>query len=196
MYRSLKPVRTVDPGEDVISLAEAKAHLDVDYDDDDTLISSLIRSATGLVDGYSGILNRGLVTQNWAERFPFFQYEMPLRLGPVQSVSSVTYYDADDAEQTVDSGVYRLHETASGAYLVPKSGQSWPSTYSRDDAVTVTYVVGYGDTGSDVPQPIRNACLMLIRHWYDNPSAVGAGMAEMPFAVHACLAPYKRGKYR
>lgn len=193
--RSLVPERTVDPAARIVSRDEAKAHLRVDGTDEDDLIDSLILAAEQHLDGYSGILGRALVTQTWAESFPWFRYRMPLRLPDVQSIASVAYYDSDGVSQTVGSGVYRLHEDAIGAYLVQQDGQSWPSTFSRDDAVTITYVCGFGNAAADVPQPIRSAALLLIAHLFENRSAVTeAAMATLPLAVHYLLEPYRRRK--
>lgn len=59
------PIRTVAPAETPVTLTEAKAHLRVDFDDDDTLIASLVNAATDYLDGWDGILARCLVTQTW-----------------------------------------------------------------------------------------------------------------------------------
>lgn len=190
--KSLKPVRTAAPAASLLDLDEAKAALRIDFDDDDTLITALCSAAEQMLDGYSGILGRPLVTQTWREDFPYFRYEMPLRLRDVQSVSSVTYFDAEGAEQTVAASVYRLHERASHAYLVQRSGQSWPVAGVRDDAVSITYVCGYGDTGSDVPAPIRRAAYLLVGHWYERREAVvPKAMADLPLGVRALLSPYR-----
>ena len=47
---------------------------------------------------------------------------------------------------------------------------------------------------ASVPAAIKAAILLLIRHWFDNPSAVQVGqpVQAMPFAVDALLAPYRR----
>ncbi|WP_297534627.1 head-tail connector protein [Nitrobacter sp.] len=54
----LTPIRTVAPAEMPVTLAEAKAHLRVDHDDQDDLITAQIKAATAWFDGYSGILGR------------------------------------------------------------------------------------------------------------------------------------------
>lgn len=194
MWTKLRPVRTIAPVNRIVSVADAKAHLRVDYDDDDSLIERLIEAVESHLDGYAGILGRALISQTWQEQFPYFRYDMPLRLGPVQSVTSVSYYDNDEALQTASADTYRLHETASRAYLQQRDGQSWPSTYTRDDAVTITYVAGYGDDASDVPAGIVQAALLLVSHWYENREGVAAGisMADVPMAVDALLTPYRR----
>lgn len=190
----LLPVRTSAPAARLISLADAKAHLRVDGTDEDDLISSLILAAESYLDGYNGVLGRALITQTWAESRPWFDYRIALRLTPVQSISSVTYYDSDNVSQTVSSDVYRLHTSGTGPYLVEVDGQSWPgATKSRDDAVTVTYVCGYGDAASDVPAPIITAAKLLVAHWFEYRGVVAQGSVSQPlrYAVDSLVAPYR-----
>jgi uncharacterized phiE125 gp8 family phage protein len=54
----------------------------------------------------------------------------------------------------------------------------------RGDAVTVTYVAGYGNA-SDCPQLAQHAIRMLVGHWYENreSATVGAEVREVPMAV-------------
>lgn len=188
----LLPVLESAPATRIISTAEAKAHLRVDGSDEDTLIDGIVLAAEQYLDGYTGILGRALITQTWSESRPWFDYRIPLRVMPVQSVTSVTYYDANGDSQTVNSGVYRLHNGSGGAYLVQVDGQSWPGgTQTRDDAVTVTYVCGYGNASTDVPQPIIQAALMLVAHWHENRAAVGKVAGPLKYAVDALIAPYR-----
>lgn len=101
----MKPVLTDVPALRPVSLAEAKAHLRVDFSDDDTLISALIDAATAHIDGYTGILARALVTQTWRQDFCDWPGDRVLRLplAPVASVESVKYFDAANVETTVSN---------------------------------------------------------------------------------------------
>ncbi|MFC5386578.1 head-tail connector protein [Aquamicrobium segne] len=46
---------------------------------------------------------------------------------------------------------------------------------------------------STVPDPLKVAILLLVGHWYQNREATSsAGMASLPFAVEALIAPYRR----
>jgi uncharacterized phiE125 gp8 family phage protein len=181
------PVRTVAPTSEPISLVEAKAHLRIDSTDEDDLIGALISAATAHLDGYSGILGRALITQTWRQDFPALEEPLRLPLRPVASVSSVTYYDADNASQTLANTVYGLFSDALGAYVALKPGQTFPTAYDRRDAVSVTFICGE----SAAPAPIKQAALLLIGHWYVNREAVViSGAVELPMAVAALLRPY------
>ena len=189
----LAPVRTVAPVEPLLPLADAKAHLRVDHADEDELISGLIAAAEAHLDGYSGILGRALITQTWAVEFPTFASRLDLPLGPLQS-ATIQYYDSTNVLQTLSTSVYAVLTDGLGPYVSLKYNQQWPQTYTRDDAVKVTWVAGYGSAPASVPAAIRSAMLLLVSHWYDNrsPVSVGESVAELPFTVAALLAPYRR----
>ena len=37
----------------------------------------------------------------------------------------------------------------------------------------IDFTAGYGSSGVDVPQPLRQAIRLLVTHWYEHRSAVG-----------------------
>jgi uncharacterized phiE125 gp8 family phage protein len=192
----LAPVRTVAPAADVVSDAEAKSHLNVSFDDDDTFIASLVDAATERVDGHAGILGRALIDQTWRQDLAGFGDRMGLPLAPAASITSVTYYDTDNAQQTLATSVYQLLTDELGPYVSLKPDQLWPSTYVRADAVSITFVAGYGIDGSDVPTPIRAAILLMVGDLYANRETIiigtGAGKIPMSTTVDALLSPYRR----
>lgn len=178
-----------------VSLAEAKAHLRVDASDEDSLISSLIQAAVSHLDA-NGVLGRAMVTQSWAEWVGNAPGSVRLTVGPFQSLTSVEYYDSDNAFQTATVSNFETWLDGDFALVKPKSGQSWPNTYSRPDAIKITYVAGFGDAGSDVPQGIRQAILLLVGHWYENRiAATDVRIQEIPLAVDALIGAERVGWY-
>jgi uncharacterized phiE125 gp8 family phage protein len=191
----LAPVCVTPPAELPVSLDEAKAHLRIDFGDDDPYVMGLISAATAHLDGWSGILGRALVTQTWRQSLPAFPGcgVIRLPLAPVQAVTEVTYRDGDGSEQVLDAGVYSsVLVDALGPYVRRCSGCSWPATAPMDDAVAVTFTAGYGGPG-EVPQAIRHAILLLMGHWYANREPVNIGniTSNLDFAVTALLAPFR-----
>lgn len=190
-----------------ITLEECKAHLKVDDTTDDALIDALIAVVLQYLDGQDGILGRGLVTQTWdytIDRFPpdiiwyndfgyWSQEPIMLPLRPVQSISSISYVDSDGATQTYSASNYSLSADTNSMPRVDLGySLTWPTTRQQRDAVTVRFIVGYGDVGSDVPEPIRQAMLLMIGHLYENRQTVSVGaMTEIPFTANALLAPYR-----
>ena len=183
------PTRTVAPAETLVSVADAKTHCRIDDTASDSYIASLIAMAESRLDGYSGITGLALVTQTWAQKFDGFGTCIELPLAPVQSVA-ITYFDANNSSQTLSSSTYNLATDALGARIELADGRSWPSTYNRPDAVTVTFVCGYG-AASAVPKAIVHAALVLIGHYYEDREAQNS-VEFVEFAVGALLRPFRR----
>jgi uncharacterized phiE125 gp8 family phage protein len=119
---------------------------------------------------------------------------MRLPLGDLISVLSVTYYDVNNTQQTLVDTVYTSLSDTSGPFIGRKENQSWPATYTRPDAVRVTWTAGYGAAAANVPMPIRQAVLLLVGHWYENRATVNIGniTSIIPFTVDALIAPFRR----
>lgn len=157
-----------------MSLAEAKLHLRAASDDQDAMIAGYITAARMMLDGRDGALGRSLVTQTWdykLDAFPAPGASLDLPLSPVASVTSVTYRDSDGASQTWSASQYVLKGAGGGsAYIVEADGYSWPGTDGTAECVTVRFVAGYGGRQA-VPEPIRQAMLLLVEDFYDRPES-------------------------
>ncbi len=194
-----RPVRVTPPAIQPVTLAEAKLHLRVDHDDEDALISNLIQAATGHLDGWTGILGHCLVEQVWRQDHDRFARELAIPLGPVISVQTVTWRDPAGLLNTVPSTAYDLCvDLAGSARIRFDPDYHFPTDLHESRAVAITCKAGYAnDDGppvrSTVPDPLKVAILLLVGHWYQNREAVSAaGMAPLPFAVEALIAPYRR----
>jgi uncharacterized phiE125 gp8 family phage protein len=183
---------TAAPAAEPISLAEAKAHLRVDTDDEDALIGSLITAARMLIERTLGL---ALVTQGWS----YFLDHWPERgcialpLLPMQAVSAVTVHDADGGASVLDSDGYTMDVLSAPARLVLTAPA--PSVTMRAfNAYEVAFTAGFGDAGSDVPQPMRHAVTLLVAHWFERrePVELGPGPQEVPAIVSGLLQPYRR----
>lgn len=195
-------VRVTAPAEDVVSLVEARLHLDVDTEgspptsEHDDLITAAIAAATADLDGAEGWLGRALVTQTWKRLLPRFPAGcgstagilLPLTSAkavtspPATVVSAITYIDADGAETTLAPAAYRVLSEAEPNIVEPLYGTAWPATRTTRHAVAITYTAGYGAAAA-VPEPIRSYVKVRVRQFYDNPSLVQVGtiVSEMPF---------------
>lgn len=198
--RMLEPAKQPDgsPGPIyLVSRAQAKAHLRVDFTDDDTLIDTLIQTAHERLDGWNGELGNALTTQTWRADYDKFpgNRRLDLPFGPVQS-ATIAYYDTDNAVQSYSA--FSLHEDETNPFLWRDYDQDdWPGTYNRPDAVQVTFVAGYGDNASDVPEPIYHAMLLMIGHWYENreQTVIGQAVNEIPLGVMPLIENYRRRRF-
>ncbi|QPM89378.1 head-tail connector protein [Pseudooceanicola algae] len=193
--RRLTSIQTSDPLAELITLAQAQARLRRGDGEDDGTIELVIVAALSQLDGVDGILGRALVSQGWADQLSGFPIgdRLPIVLAPVISVDSVTYFDADNVEQVLSPSAYALGHDCSGAYLRLDPNWSWPSTYDRDDAVTLSYAAGYGPAATDVPAAIRLAALDLVEHWYE--PGVRVNTDEVPVMFMAKLRRFIRPKF-
>jgi len=68
-----------------------------------------------------------------------------------------------------------------------KYGKTWPSTTLRPHrGVLITFVAGYGDDASSVPEKVKLAILLLIGDYYSNREA-GEASKETLTAVERLL---------
>jgi uncharacterized phiE125 gp8 family phage protein len=174
-------VRVTAPSASPVSLAEAKAQMRVEGTDDDTIIQRLIDAAVAFVD-VQGVLGRAMITQTWGEWLAPNPSTVILSLGPVQSVSAIKYYDVDGVLQTATLSDFNVFGTPNRITVSPKSGKAWPVTQTRDDAIKIEYVIGYGATSASVPQTVRHALMMLVAHWYENrETSAEKQMVDLPY---------------
>lgn len=156
---------------------------------EDDFVTTLITVARSHTENY---LRRSLITQTWycwLDDWPADPFM--LSLGPIQSVTAITYYDTDDTVATFDSGYYFV-DTANGRVGL-NYGESWPTTTLRPiNGVCIEFVAGYG-VASAVPAPIYQAMLLLIGHLYENRELIVTGtiMGKIPFAYTALLYPFR-----
>jgi len=189
------PIRTEAPAELPVSLAEAKAQLQIDatVSDWDDLLTGMLNAAVAYVDGWSGVLGRCLVTQTWEARFECFEAEFDLPFPDVSAVV-VKYYDTSDTLQTYSSSNYQLVQESCGSEVSVYLTSTWPATsLNREDVVVITMTVGYG-AATAVPAAIKQAILMIVGHWFANRETVNVGniTTELPFSAAAMLAPFRR----
>lgn len=123
---------------------------------------------------------------------------LALPLGPVRSIVSVKYVDAEGALQTVDPSVYELDDYSTPAILNLAFGKSWPTARSASNSVLIRYAVGY-DTSTDgatVPLPfdMKSAILLVLGHLFENRENTAITRAtdvqEIPLGAQSLLAPY------
>jgi uncharacterized phiE125 gp8 family phage protein len=189
---------TVEP----VTLADAKAHCRVDATTDDAYIATLIQTAREWVESY---LDRQLIhaeLEMSLEAFPNSDAEVDLPRPPMATASgktavSVTYTLATQATASLNSSTYRVDRYATPGRIYPLYGQNWPADRLEDEnAIQVRWWAGYGESGTDVPAPIRHAILMLVGYWYERRMAADAVSGEVPFGVQSLLDSQRWGQYR
>ncbi len=184
-------ILNVPPTVEPVSLDEAKAHLRIDGNAEDALVSSLIMTSRLHVEA---ALSLALITQTWTlalDRWPKnHQVLFPLR--PVQSIVDVRTIDKDGAPTVVPPENYLVDTASETARLLP-DGVGWQSPAQKANGIEITFVAGYSNDADDVPNPIRHALLLLVAHWYEHrdPIEIGTPSVAIPAAVSRLLKPYR-----
>lgn len=165
-----------------VTLEEAKGHLNLFDNAWDAIVRSKIASATEYCQGrISG--NRTLMPTVYDGILPGWdgaQIELPLP--PLASVDSVKYFDADNAEQTLDSANYSvITPTGDPGFIEMILGETFPPTYTRPDAVTFRFTAGYA-TAALVPATMREAVLQMTAHLFANRTSEITGTIVAGFA--------------
>jgi len=169
--------RTVAPVTEPITLNEAKDHLEINHNDKDNLINMLIKTAREMGEHESA---RSFFTQTIVAQLDDFPTSnIELIYGPVQSVTTLKYYDVDNVQQTWSNANYRVDIVSKIAKV--EAVNSWPEVYDRIDAIEVTYVAGYTEV-ADIPSTDKSGMLMLLTHLFENRQdvVVGSQVNMMP----------------
>lgn len=184
MGLSLVTAPSVEP----ITTTEAKLHLRVDHADEDALIGGLVTAAREWCEGFQG---RAYVTQTWdytLDSFPGGDGRIEIPKPPLQSITSVSYVDADGATQTVSSSDYTVDTAGIVGSVVPAYGESWPTTRAIPNAVTIRFVAGYG-SAADVPETAKAAMKLMLGTYYMSreQAVIGTITAQLPMGVEPLL---------
>lgn len=212
------------PAIEPITLADAKLHLRVDFDDDDDIITALIIVARQAVEEFVG---RALITQTWQvfyDRFPDFFYgqsdscditgvslelpvnyfqdrgrrrarEIELLKPPLQSVTHIKTFDNEDAETIFPLVNYQVSVYAglspTRGRIILRDGVSFPFFTRNADGIEIQFIAGYGDAGSDVPQQIIQAMLLIIGKLYADRGDCEDSNSTLPKTAKLLLNPYR-----
>jgi uncharacterized phiE125 gp8 family phage protein len=154
-------VVVITPPDPVITLEQAKAHLGVDHDDDDTLIADYVEAATGHIDGPDGWLGRALGRQTLEARFDTFETagdDLRLPCKPIVSLVSIGWAGADRLPRVGDLGDVDLIDDC----VIPEGMAPWSGMRNGREVLKIRYVAGY----EKLPGPIRSALLLMIGDLY------------------------------
>jgi len=176
---------------DIVTLDEAKAHLEYIDNDRDAYIGALIDVATEMLDGPEGMVGKALGEQVWAYSLRYVPADkIAIPVVPVKALQSVVYFDEAGVEQQVNVNQFRLVANEDYAYLEPIDGFTWPALFDRADAVTFRFQLGM----DVVPVGIKRAALMMIANWFENREAVAdKTMLPVPFAVESLINRWRIG---
>lgn len=175
----------------LVTLAEAKDHLEIDHSDKDTYITSLVAAASQMIDGAEGMVGKPVGQQTVTYSIKDApSNDIYLPIFPVKSITSISYIDTDGNSQSIGTSDFRLIGNEDYAVIETVDGYEWPSVFDRQDAITFTLLCGF----DVVPDALKHACLMLVAHWFENREAAGEqSIRGIDFAVDALVNRYRKG---
>jgi uncharacterized phiE125 gp8 family phage protein len=179
------------PAVEPVSLAEAKAHLRVEHGDDDDTIAALIAGARVHVEAQT---RRALITQTWRlsrDAWPA-SGRIAVLPAPLRGLVAARVYKPDGTTQAIGAEAFATDTTSAPAVLAFANG-ALPAPGRVVGGIELDVEAGYGDAPEDVPQPLRQAILVLVAYWYENRGliAAGQGVAVLPETVGALIRPYR-----
>lgn len=146
-----------------VTVAEAKAHLNVEHAADDTLILAYIETAVQLAQHltdrqlveaeYELVLDgfpRDPVLSQLAGR-PIGLIEFPKP--PLLTVESIKYLDQDGVQQTLASTEYEVDSDGLVGRVYPAYGKCWPVTRAMPNAVRLRFTCGWAMEYDETTSP-------------------------------------------
>ena len=200
--------RVTAPSIEPVTLTEAKAHLRVDFTDDDALIAALIVAArlhAEMLTARSFITTRwklildcfpgpSLIGVPYGEAFSLPGHAILLPKSPAASVTNIQYLDMGSALQTMPNTDYVADLACEPARITPVFGKIWPVSLPQIGAVSVTFDAGYGATADTVPEGIKSWIKLRVGSLYEHREGVALvtrGKIEpLPF-IDGLLDPYE-----
>lgn len=211
---SVKTPPAVEP----VSLAEAKSHLAISFDDHDAMLQGMLRAARRNLEW---TYNRSMITQTlvlgldrfdrgaWATEsfYGISPTTWSIGLGvtwsmielrsPVQQINSITYTDPAGVTQTLDPALYGLDpgSEASPGRVFPALNKIWPIVALAPSVIKIETVAGFAGP-EQVPDDWKAAVKLYLGHLYANREQViadaRAAAIQLPMGVEALMGAYGR----
>lgn len=182
----------------VVTAAEFKTHARIYHTQDDAYISTLILSATQVIEHET---RRALITRGFTLQLQGFPAdgEIVLPRSPLSTVTEVVYESPLFPSSVLNTSSYHVYSVNGVGRVVLSSTASWPTTINTGGLdVSVIFTAGYGATSASVPAALRHAVLLQATHMYENRTSVNIGniVNEIPMTVQRLIVQYHTGDYQ
>ena len=154
-------IQTSPPFTEPVTLSEAKAHLRVTHNDDDAYIGTLIKTARQSIEAQTGL---GLISQGWSafrDGWPDMGV-IELPLAPVLDVVDIKVYGDDGTPAVIDPSHYYEDKVSRPARIILRGSRNWVAPGRVANGIEILLTIGF----VTVPEPLREALLQLVAHWY------------------------------
>jgi len=196
------------PATEPLTVAEAKAHLRLEHDADDAIVSRILTAAREDAEAF---LNQTLVTTTYDVYWDHFpgqgadqrtgpgydevdRYALEVPRSPLVSVTHLKYNEASAGTLTTLTVTtdYTVDAASNPGRIVPAFGASWPTARAIPNAVTARVVCGYGAAAA-VPSAIKSAILLIVGALYENREEfiTGTIATRIPTSAESLLWKYR-----
>src|SRR6185312_10363341 len=179
-----------------ITVDQAKAQVRVTWSNEDALFPGFIQTAREICEEDLGIAVMEQTLEQVLDHFPRNShrqglehihpahlahhhghhpredYEIRISRPPLQSVTSVTYFDSNGDAHLWDPSEYLVDVDEFPGRIVPKYGKWWPALVPLQpvNGVRIRLVAGWPDADS-VPSRLKSGMLLIIGSLYKNREA-------------------------
>lgn len=189
--------QTIAPTKEPITLDEAKFQIRVTHVHEDLYLTGVLIPAVR--DRAQLHTQRQLIDATFRLDLDDWGCEdwIDIPRAPLRSVTSVQYVDTNGVTQTMPSSDYIVDapvgERASRGRLVLAYGKSWPSARAQANAISITFVAGYGAAATSIPPLLRKAMLQDLATAYEHreDTVVGVTATNLPVSSSKVYKSFK-----
>lgn len=162
----------------VLSLDDAKSHLNITHSYQDDLIQSYIDAAVDEAEAYT---SRSLKIYAVTIKLTTFVDKLLLTKTPYKTGLVIKYYDEDNTLQTLDTDLYVLGYHYGEPVIFFNDMSELPTVYNRQDAIVITYDAGYGL--EVMPKQFTQFCKLLVGSFYEQRSDSVNNLPRMSYSL-------------
>ena len=158
-------------GSELLTLSDIKTHLRLDGSDYDSILTPLIKTSRLIGEKITG---RDFIEKEWKtylDYFPTYSFDgyegIEIRKSKLLSITSIQYYDENNALQTLSAADYYITNEADYSSIFINKDKSFPNTYCRKQAVIITFKTSFPNFPQDLKQAMLSVCSYLFENTGD-----------------------------
>ncbi|MDQ0319602.1 putative phiE125 gp8 family phage protein [Pararhizobium capsulatum DSM 1112] len=178
------------PVGETLTLAEVKAHLRLDGNTEDTLLSELISSARQHLERETGLVLMATTFRLYLDDWPDGPV-IQIARHPLQTIDAITLYDeAGDPFEADTTGMVLDGRAHPARLVLPRRVRPGQAL----NGIEIDFTAGFGASGADVPDTLKRAMLLHIALLYEFRGAVSPKdqPAAVPAGYERLIAPFRR----
>lgn len=180
-----------------VTVTEAKEQTRIDINAEDGYVKALIQRATEYCQNEINGTRQFLTATFDLPLADWWCGNLTLPRPPLQSVSSITYYDGAGDSQTLSASYYEVRKPwKQPGYIHRAPNQYWPALQcDRPYPIMIRFVAGFASSTS-IPADWKHAVLLLVAHWFEHREAVSdTEKHSLPLGIESLLASAGWGSY-